>query len=211
MSLPQAVALANTRLTYTKLLTGVQFNMPRLLLCKSCGVLHNMRDYEGTAKYDMELIETINRHLGQAADPRPESHVSMIIRCDEATSSKLDMETAVKKELMDNEIEVRAIRDDLKEDALKCFSKHSRPKAGCIDWQDESKTVGRKTGVPKKHRQYLCMYCPANEHYVYNSRKELGLYSTKHDTVASETMVNGPVGRKPKGAGKSKLWTPPKG
>ncbi len=175
--------------------------MPRLLVCKPCGTLYNMQDYDGPAEYDMELMDVIERHLTQASDPRPDAHMSMIFRCDKETASKLDMETEVKKELMKNEIEVREMRNDLKEDALKCFSKHGRPKMDCLDYCGEDKTVGRKMGVPKEHRMYLCMFCPVQEYYQYKIRGAKGLYSSKWDTVQ-------PDGSPTKRTNSKGLWTP---
>ena len=72
--------------------------------------------------------------------------------------------------------EVREVRDDLKVEALKCFSRHSSPKQGCIDYEDESKTIGRKIGVPQAHRQYLCHYCPAQAFVTHGIRKKKGMY-----------------------------------
>jgi hypothetical protein len=148
---------------------------PRLLICKSCKVMYKMRPYDGPPEYDMELIELINRHLGQAADPRPESHLSVIFRTDEDTAEKLDMETAVKQELMKNEIDIREYRDDLKVEALRCFNNHNRPKF-CEDYESEGKTIGRKIGVPKSKRQYLCYYCPVHSSVVHVVRKKKGMY-----------------------------------
>jgi hypothetical protein len=137
-----------------------------------------MRDYDGPAEYDMELIEIINRHLGQAVNPDPDAHKSVIFRCDDATWEKLGDETAVKKELMKNEIEVREVRDDLKVEALKCFQRHNRPADMCIDYEDDSKTIGRKIGVPKANRQYLCHYCPCTSYVVHQNRKAKGMYDS---------------------------------
>jgi hypothetical protein len=148
--------------------------MPRLLVCKAHGVMYNMRDYDGPAEYDMELIEVINRHKGQTPDP--DNCRGLIFRTDEETASKLDTETEVRKELAKNHIWVKDFRDELKTEAIKCFNRHDRPKNGCIDWCDESKTVGRKVGVPKDKRQYLCMYCPAADHYVHKARTIKGYY-----------------------------------
>lgn len=150
--------------------------MQRLLLCKSCAVLYKLPPYEGPAEYDMALIDIIERHLAQAADPRPESHMSLIFRTDDETASKLDLETAIKKELADQDIFVRELRDDLKVEALKCFNRHNRPKTGCPDYGDESKIIGRKIGVPPDKRQYLCMYCPAQEHVTHQLRIRKGMY-----------------------------------
>ena len=139
--------------------------------------MHKMRDYDGNADNDMELQEIIKMHLGRAQDPSPESHMSQIYRCDQATYDALDGETGIKKELMKNEIEVREVRDDLKVEALKCFQRHGAPQGSCIDWEDESKTIGRKVGVPKANRQYLCHYCPVGSGYVaHKERTQMGMY-----------------------------------
>lgn len=150
--------------------------MPRLLACRSCGTMYRMRDYEGPAEYDMELQELVNRHLGQAPNPDPDAHISLIFRVDEKTWEKLGDETVVQKELLKNEWQVRELRDDLKVEALKCFNRHNRPSNGCPDYEDDSKTIGRKIGVPKEHRQYLCHYCPAQEHVTHAIRKLKGMY-----------------------------------
>jgi hypothetical protein len=138
--------------------------------------MYKMRDYEGNADYDMELQELINRHLGQAEDRNPESHLSLIFRVDEATWDKLGDETSVQKELLKNEWVVRELRDDLKVEALRCFNRHNRPSNGCMDYEDESKTIGRKVGIPKENRQYLCHYCPAQEHVTHKKRLAKGMY-----------------------------------
>ena len=175
--------------------------MPRLLVCKPCGTLYNMLDYDGPPEYDMELQEIIKRHLHQANDPRPESHMSQIFRCDDDTASKLDMETEVKKELMKNEVEVREMRNDLKEDALKCFSKHGRPKMDCLDYCGEDKTVGVKPVTLPGLLNDLCMFCPVQEYYQYKIRGAKGLYSSKWDTVQPDVAPT-------KRTNSKGLWTP---
>jgi len=150
--------------------------MPRLLACKSCGTMYKMRDYEGRPDYDMELQELVKRHLGQAQDPNPDLHVSLIFRVDQATFDKLGDETKIQNELVKNEWMVRELRDDIKVEALKCFSRHQRPTKGCIDYEDESKTIGRKVGVPKENRQFLCHYCPAQEFVTHQKRLAKGMY-----------------------------------
>jgi len=147
----------------------------RLLCCKSCGVMYKMRPYDGPAEYDMELIELCNRHLGQADDPRPESHISLIFRTDEETASKLDVETALKGELAKNDVWMRDFRDELKVDALKCWNRHNRPEL-CPDYEDSSKSIGRTIGVPKDKWMYLCQFCPAQTKVTENLRIRKGMY-----------------------------------
>lgn len=150
--------------------------MPRLLACRSCGTMYKMRDYEGHPDYDMELQELIKRHLGQAQDPNPDTHNSLIFRVDQDTWEKLGDETAVQKELLKNEWEVRELRDDLKVDALKCFNRHNRPSGMCPDYEDSSKAIGRTFGVSKEHQQYLCHYCPASAFVTFKNRQAKGMY-----------------------------------
>ena len=146
----------------------------RLLVCKTHGVMYKMRPYEGPPEYDQELRELCDRHNAQV--PNPQDCRAIIFRTDADTASKLDVETALKNELQEQDVYIRDFRDELKVDALKCFNRHNRPNQGCIDWCNDDKTIGRKTGIPKDTRQYVCMYCPAAEYYTHRQRKELGLY-----------------------------------
>lgn len=146
----------------------------RILVCKTHGIMYKMRPYDGPAEYDQELIELCERHNHQVPDP--DNCRALIFRVDPETASNLDMETALKNELKEQDVFIKDFRDELKVDALKCFNRHNRPSNGCPDWCDESKTIGRKIGVPPAKRQYLCMYCPAAAHVAHVERKAMGLY-----------------------------------
>ena len=146
----------------------------RLLVCKTHGVMYKMRPYEGPPEYDMELRELCDRHNAQVANP--DECRAVIFRTDSETASKLDVETALKKEMSDMDVYIKDFRDDLKVDALRCFNRHNRPSSGCIDWCNDEKSIGRKVGVPVNKRQYLCMYCPAAEHYTHKARLAKGMY-----------------------------------
>lgn len=153
----------------------------RLLVCwrlvngqKRDGVIYKLNPYEGPTEYDMELIDVLERHKARHQDY--ENWRGLIFRTDKDTASKLDAETAIKNELKRHDIIIQDFRDELKVDALRCFNRHNRPSTGCSDWCDESKTIGRKTGVPVEKRQFLCMYCPAAAWYTHKERKMLGLY-----------------------------------
>lgn len=153
----------------------------RLLVCwrvingkKSDGVIYKLRPYDGATEYDMELIDVLNRHKARHHDH--DNWRALIFRTDKDTADKLDAETAIKNELKNHDIYIKDFRDELKVDALNCFNRHNRPNSGCIDWCDESKTIGRKVGVPVDKRQYLCMYCPAAAFYAHKERKLMGMY-----------------------------------
>lgn len=146
----------------------------RLLVCKTHGVMYKMRPYDGPAEYDQELIELCNRHNAQVPDP--DNCKALIFRTDPETAGKLDVETALRRQMEDHDVYIRDFRDELKVDALKCYNRHNRPTGGCPDWCAEDKTVGRKIGVPPDKRQYLCMYCPVGAHVAHVERKAMGLY-----------------------------------
>lgn len=146
----------------------------RLLVCKTHGVMYKMRPYDGPPEYDQELIELCDRHNAQVQDP--DNCKALIFRTDPETASKLDIETALKNELKEQDVYIRDFRDELKTDALKCYNRHDRPKQGCIDWCAEEKTIGRKIGVPKENRQYLCMYCPVGSWVAEQERIAMGMY-----------------------------------
>lgn len=148
--------------------------MNRLLVCKTHGVMYRMRPYQGPPEYDQELRELCDRHNAQVPDP--DNCRALIFLTDKETASKLDVETALKKELADHDVYIRDFRDELKVDALRCFNRHNRPSGSCSDWCAEEKTIGRKVGVPEDKRQYLCMYCPVAEFYVHKARQQMGLY-----------------------------------
>lgn len=152
--------------------------MARMLACNGCGILWRLSNYDGEAEYDMELRHIIERHLAMATDPRPESHKANVFFIEDKDADIIDVESAVQKKLAEQGVFIKETRDDLKLDAIKCFNKHMRPKGGCLDWLDDSKIIGRKTGVPKENRQYLCNYCPAAEHYVHRARKAKGMYGS---------------------------------
>jgi len=145
----------------------------RLLVCKSCGSVSRMRDYQGDPNGDWELIEIINRHLGNANDPRPESHDSQIYVVDEKALDAMD-EGTIKKALEDDlDVQIGEYRDEFKEDAMKCWKQHRRPVGSCPDWKNEAKVIGRKVGIAPSERAYLCSYCVCSVWYDHQVSDKL--------------------------------------
>lgn len=145
--------------------------MARLLVCRTCGVVNRLRDFDGDPHSDWELKEMVDRHLGQAADSRPESHSAQLFRVDDADIEKMDDQT-LKKALEDQlDAQISEFRDDFKDQAMSCYNLHARPKGGCSDYCHESRVVGRKVGIPPSERAYLCYYCPVQV-WVENKHNE---------------------------------------
>jgi len=150
--------------------------MARLLICRTCGTAMKMRDYHGDVNNDWELKEMVDRHLGKAADPRPESHDSSLFLVDDddlALMSNEQLNDALSNDL---DVQIGEFRDDFKDQAMQCYQLHSRPKGTCRDWKDESRVLGRKAGVPPTERAYLCSYCPVSVHMETRVNLKKGLY-----------------------------------
>jgi hypothetical protein len=152
--------------------------MARLLVCRACGTMNRMRDYNGPPEYDMELVETIERHMDHSRRPAiPDAHPSQLFRVSDEEAALLDLESTLVQRLSDEQVFIKEIRDDLKVEALRCFSQHHRPAEGCPDWKSESKVVGRKKGVPPPYRTYLCEVCPVASHVEFKTREKSGYYN----------------------------------
>ncbi len=153
--------------------------MARLLICRSCQVALKMRDYDGDPLYDVELIEMIERHLGKATDPRPESHPAQIFRVDDGDLDKMTDQQLNEALANDIDVQISEFRDDFKEQAMGCYSLHNRPQGGCIDWKDDNRVIGRKAGIPRDERAYICDYCPVSTFVEFKTRQAAGLYGKK--------------------------------
>jgi hypothetical protein len=133
--------------------------MPRLLACYQCGTLSKLPDFSGHPTMDMALIEVCKMHQHHEV-PDDQHKGGQLFMLDQATYDKIDPVTEVRKELAKNHVDMHDMRDELKDEAMKCFNRHGRPNDSCIDFESEHKTIGRKNGVPKAKRMYLCHFCP---------------------------------------------------
>lgn len=134
--------------------------------------MNRMSDYHGPPEWDTELEEVIQAHMERSSRERhPSAHPSQLFSVDDADAAILDVESELVERLSKEQVFIKETRDDLKLEALKCFSRHNRPKAGCPDWKTEAKIVGRKTGVPPPWRKYLCEMCPVASYVEFKERQ----------------------------------------
>lgn len=148
----------------------------RALVCFPCKAMYRLRGYEGDPQYDMELIDTIDRHLQRADNPDPNYHRSQLFDMEEGDAKLVDMESELQRKLQEAGVYINDIRDELKLDALKCFNKHNRPQQGCPDYHDSSKIIGRSIGIPEEQKQYLCDQCPVQSFVTFKKRQARGDY-----------------------------------
>lgn len=180
--------------------------MPRLLLCKNkaCQTLEELPIYTGPPEQEADdplLNNLVKRHLerhGAMAD----DEAALLVVADEdwADSAKRD---GILKELTHRNTgfspEIYAVKNTFQEDALRCYSAHSRPKDGCIDYCDHSKMLttsawkaegeelvdSSDAKLFKDHLKenkdpandvYLCHFCPVQSYVNTEVRFKKGLY-----------------------------------
>lgn len=129
-------------------------------------VEYTYRDEAGqpfmVAKYDPALEDWVARHS------HDDIHVPDHQKWEIAVIDKLSWEgTQVIQQLGAQLSAANGVmyteRDQLKEDALKCYGDHHRPTDTCGDVFSDAKLVGShesNSKVPKDDRMYLCHLCP---------------------------------------------------
>jgi hypothetical protein len=163
----------------------------RLAFCYSCKTLSKLDDYDGGFNEDGDPVSDhlldnwVERHghgldttvePGTTRNAHPGGRVFPFEgREIEVTGGRLDgvgvtvanEVEQVRAELAKVGVEVFALKDELVDDAQKCFVKHKRPEypdKKCIDYHDDSKWLGKRIKVEGQRfntRQgYLCSYCP---------------------------------------------------
>ena len=175
----------------------------RLATCLCCRTITKLSDYEGTnPDHDVVLQDWIDRHLhsvplDEIPGPlhpganiavvdmpditRSEKFLSMPIEDQERALERIEGEAVIslQSELMRTTQQVFEYRDDLRDEAAKCYLAHhspSYPGQPCIDFRDDSKRVGR-TQVPPKLQKYLCHFCPYSTTIMVELRRRRGAYS----------------------------------
>lgn len=151
--------------------------MARMLVCKNHKTVDVLPDYNTAddmeGKYDHHLQDAIRVHLGKYGSD-PGMHESLMIRVDDDEMALIDKDR-MKEALFDDRLEsfLRGEREQLKEDAMKCYNLHNRPAygigIGCRDYHAEHRVIGQKEGIAAKDRSYLCDFCPY-ESYVEHAK-----------------------------------------
>jgi hypothetical protein len=186
--------------------------MPRLFVCLDCQTIDVFPLLTGEqsqtavedANRDPLLNDLTNRHLQKhrmdlvnQANPASGFQKARVFVVEDQLWEKDHLRTLVlkniKKQWAGFEPELYAVKDTFQTDALKCFSAHSRPKAGCIDWREDSKLLTpsswksesddlveksdlKKIGTIRRKPIYLCDFCPVKSYYLMRARADRGMY-----------------------------------
>lgn len=172
----------------------------RLLVCRMCSTIEELPDYAGPEGGDHLLEKIVERHrvscgaatVGGSDPDMAVQHERFMARVEtkhwKNPKHRKDIIQRLSGTGTGFSAEVYAVRNTYAEDALKCYSKHNRPKMGCIDWHDHSKVITNDLLTPddlkqmknagvKRSKNYLCDFCPVASNYVqYEKFKSLNLY-----------------------------------
>ena len=129
----------------------------RLLICKECNTIDTLPTQWETENGDPLLDTVVRRHVQKHGDSRDDCAVLLRVEDDAWEHHRDDILANLKSRWTGFHPEFYATVDTFKEDAAKCYTRHHRPKDGCIDWQDDSKRL-----TPSDWHQahvYLCNFC----------------------------------------------------
>jgi len=152
--------------------------MPRLLVCRECKTIETLPLFDGPKELEAQdpvLGQVVARHVQKHGDVKMDS-AALLVASEDACScpkEKLlgfhtfweghrdDVLKGLQERWTGFHPEFYATHDTYKEDALRCYSRHNRPKgADCIDYHDDSKRVTPSTW--KGREVWLCEFCPVN-------------------------------------------------
>lgn len=164
----------------------------RLLFCKFCKTLEELDDFDGPPEADVLLNTLVMKH--NVRDPMKhggeETLPLSLMYISEKTWAE-EKDDVIKQINMEHKATgfdgwVYESMSTYKEDALRCYSAHHRPKDGCIDWWAESKRIGRPTEEGQKairdmpglgdYDPHLCQYCPVATYVQTEIRHKQGAY-----------------------------------
>lgn len=163
----------------------------RLLRCDTCGppleeVPWTSDDPNLPAEYDEALIFILNKHRTSTDDP----HVGRLIVVEKRAWDMPNIRHTIMDQIWGGskgfgELDVKYydVQNQLRSDALTCFSRHGRPKEDCPDWRTEAKRlipdtkeerrdIGLTVNPRARPHIWLCSMCPVDAYYQKKARGE---------------------------------------
>ncbi len=153
----------------------------RLLHCHDCRTLEEIPWFDGPPQYDVLLETVLSRH-----ETNGHRHIGKLFDVEKRAWDLPDLRKTIIEQikggssgLAEFDASYYDTRDTFREDALKCYSLHLRPKEGCPDYRADSKRLLPATKADRKEvgltmegapKQYLCSFCPVQSHVEKKSR-----------------------------------------
>jgi len=139
----------------------------RLLRCVDCKSIDELPPYSGPAGQDVLLDNLLqSKHIYASGTTHEVTLLTMSAKLwnDKTIQPRIvkQLSAGGSQGLDELDADYYATRNTYQEDALACFSRHARPKEGCIDYENPDKRIGNPTkeGWQSGPRVYLCNFCP---------------------------------------------------
>lgn len=162
----------------------------RLLLCRKCRTLEELPDYDGPPEYDRTLEHLVQEHNKKGFEEH-QGNVATLMKVEDRDwehnrEAILQRMRGTSSDGGFGEPWIKEAHNTYREDALRCFSNHGRPKEGCIDYWSDTKRIGRPTpegrAVVKnlyklgERDPHLCQWCPVHTYVQTQVNWKKGLY-----------------------------------
>jgi hypothetical protein len=149
----------------------------RLLHCYDCRTLEELPDFSGPPEYDTILEVALSNHETNGI-----RHVGKLYDVEERVWKLKNLRNTLIEQIKGGgsmglaaiDPKFYEVRETFKDDALKCYKEHLRPKDGCSDWRSDSKRLVPPTKKERSEvglsmegapRQWLCNFCPVRAFY----------------------------------------------
>lgn len=158
----------------------------RLLVCRDCGTIEELPDFDGPPEYDSVLEYVLSqhetnghRHIGRLYDVEKRAWDLKPLR-----DAMIEQLKGGSKGLAEFDLNFYNTKDTLKEDALACYKAHLRPKEGCSEWRADRKLLRPPTKKERKEvgldmasapKRWLCDFCPVRPYYEDKFNQSQGL------------------------------------
>ena len=163
----------------------------RIFYCWNCKTIDELPDFEGRPEDDDLLAILVERHQS-AGVPHGCTPFRIGVKLWSVERIRNQIIQQIRSQtnggLDELDPTYYSTRSMFYEDAMKCYSAHLRPKAGCPDWKSESKRLVPNTAVERKEaglvapeksnatKVYLCDFCPVKSHVMTQQRAAAGMY-----------------------------------
>jgi hypothetical protein len=161
------------------------------LVCRECRTIEQLPLYDGPPQLEAQdplLDNLVRRHVQLHGDTGPESAALLVASEDPCKCVKCKGRYAFWQAHQDEVLkglgerwtgfhpEYYATKDTYKEDAMRCYNIHRRPKGtDCIDYRDDGRKLTGKNW-PKDKAVYLCDFCPVESQVTTAIRAAAGMY-----------------------------------
>jgi hypothetical protein len=159
-------------------------------VCRECQTVEELPLYDGPKELESQdpvLDNLVHRHVQKHGNMNPEGAALLVAPEDpcncQVCRGRATFWEAHRTEVLKNlgerwtgfHPEFYATKDTYREDALKCYKAHRRPKGtDCIDWRADHR---RLTPEGWKGREvYLCDFCPVASTVMTEIRHRKGMY-----------------------------------